>query len=336
MSPVVIGLAVGLLLCVAGSAVLALAEVAIVRLRPSDLVGGEPGDKARNRQLHTLLDELPTVLNSVLLLVLMLQVAAGTIGGLLAARWLGGYGVTAGTILLTVLLFIYAEAIPKTVAVRAPVDTARRVLPIVKLVVTVMRPLVGLLLRVANLQSPGDIASPGVLREEELRSLTRESARAGAITEEDAELVDRSFEFNDRRVGDVMVMRSDISALEAAQSVVEAADLAISVGHRRLPVYGEGIDDIVGVVRLRDVAAVAKQEPLTAVSTVTSPVLRCGPGDLISSLLSEMQVSGRRLAIVGDAEGRTVGLVTVEDVVAELVGEIADDDPTRRPQRRPR
>jgi CBS domain containing-hemolysin-like protein len=226
------------------------------------------------------------------------------------------------------LLFVYAEAIPKTIAVRSPHQVALLVLPILEFVVALLRPFVGGLIRLANLQSSGKLTSPGALMEEEIRALTRESAAAGVITTGDAVLVDRSFEFNDRQVGDVMVARDQIRAITAQQSVTEAAARAISFGHRRLLVYGHDLDDVVGVVRLRDVAAAADNNPSAAAATVATEVLRCRPDYLISMLLRDMQRSGQRLAIVTDPDGRTVGLVTIEDLVAELVGEIADDDPT--------
>ena len=327
MDAVEIALIVAFFGCVSGAAVLSLAEVSIIRLRRTQLLVGQPRDDPRSRRLLRLLDELPIVLNSVLLVVLFLQVGASAIGGFLANRWFGGYGLTVATILMTMLLFVYAEAIPKTVAVRSPHRTALLVLPLLVVLVKVLRPFVGVLVRLANLQSPGPPTSPGALKEEEIRALARESAAAGEITAGDAALVDRSFEFNDRRVVDVMVPRERIAAIEGTQTVSEAAARAVSLGHRRLPVYGADIDDIIGVLRLRDVVSLARRDQTIEAGSVAGDVMRCRPQQMISEVLREMQRTGHRLAIVIAPDGRTQGLVTVEDVVAELVGEIADDDP---------
>ncbi|MDH3752932.1 MAG: CNNM domain-containing protein [Acidimicrobiia bacterium] len=311
--------------CFVGAAAVAVAEVALIRVRRSRvLVDATAGDR-RSRQLLALLDELPVVLNTILLVVLLLQVAAATIGAFLAQRWFGGLGVTLGSILLTVALFVYAEAIPKTMAVRHPYGLARRATPALRLVVGFWRPVVAGLVRLADLQLPGGGATLGALTEEEIRSSAKESAMAGEIDVTDAILVDRSFEFGDRCVGDVMVPRQHIAAVEAGQSVVEVFASAIAFGHRRLPVYRGGLDDVVGVVRLRDVAAAARTSPRSTAAQLMTDVLRCGAGCRIERLLHDMQSTGRWLAIVADDDGRTLGLVTIEDIVAELVGEIADE-----------
>lgn len=246
--------------------------------------------------------------------------------GLLAQRWLGDIGVTAATVTITVVLFLYAEAVPKTMAMRSPYRMARMIAGPVTVLVTVVRPIVTSLVWLADRQIPGPPTSGAELVDEaEFRNLARQSADAGVIAESDAVLLERSFEFNDRRVGEVMVPRSEISAAPATMTLREARELAIAVGHRRLPVYGSGIDDVIGLARFRDVVASDAGAPDAPLATVTSPILRCRPDLLVSGLVTRMQERRRWLAIVTDEAGRTLGLVTIEDLVAELVGEISED-----------
>ena len=319
MDPVDIASILVLAVAFLGAAGTAVAEVSLLRVRRSQVaVAADEGDSGA-RRLLSLIDDLPIVLPTVLLMALLLQVSAATAAGFLAQRWFGDVGVTAATVATTVVLFLYAEAIPKTMAIRTPERMARLVTPVVAGVVVVARPAVRFLVWLADKQTPG-------------------SDDAGVIGESDAELLERSFEFNDRRVAEVMVDRADIAWASATTTLRSARELAVAAGHRRLPVCRAGIDDVVGVARFRDVVAAATDEPDAPLSSVTTDVLRCPPDQLISSLVTRMQDRGRWLAIVTDPAGRTLGLVTIEDLVAELVGEISDEAPARpsRPGRRRR
>ncbi len=310
--------------CAVSAGVLSVAEVSIVRVRRSQVLVDARKGVARSEQLLQLIDDLPVVLNTVLLLVLLCQVGAATIAAFLAERWFGGLGVTVATFVLTATLFVYAEAIPKTRAVRVPETTALRLTPMLRHLVRFLRPIVIALVRLADLHSPGSVGALGPSSEAEIRALAIESAEAGAIGRGDADLVERSFEFNDRAVRDVMVPRSRIEAVSGDRTVTEVRDRAIALGHRRLPVYRDGLDDVVGVVRLRDLVALAATDPGTTAESAMTSVLTCPPHQLISELLQRMQVTGQWLAVVIDG-GSTVGLATIEDIVAELVGEIADE-----------
>ncbi len=326
MAPDDLVLLILLVCCFLGATGLSVAEVSLLRVRRSQAaVGVEEGDPAARRLLG-LLDDLPIVLHAVLLLALLLQVSTATASGLLAQRWLGDLGITVAAVATTVLLFVYAEAVPKTMAMRSPYRMARLAAGPVAALVAAIRPLVRFLVWLADRQMPGPPVAPAELVDEaEFRSLARQSADAGVIDDGDAELVARSFEFNDRRVGDVMVARTDIASCPATATLTEASELAVSAGHRRLPVCGDGIDDVIGVARFRDVVAAATETPTASLVDIASPVLRCGPDLLISRLVTRMQERRRWLAIVVDPSGRTLGLVTIEDLVAELVGEISED-----------
>ena len=320
-------LGIALFCCFAGTAGLALAEVSIVRVRKSEVVARAAAGEVRAADVLSLLEDLPVVLNSVLFTVLLLQVSAATIGAFLAGRWFGGLGVTFASVVLTLALFVYAEAIPKTMAVRAPYPTAVRVAPTLKVLAAVTRPAVSGLVALANLQSRGDGANLGAFTEEEIMAVADEAAKAGEIDQNDAELVARSFRFNDCAVAEVMVERNEIAAVSGQESALRAMTAAISAGHRRLLVIDGGLDQVLGVVRLRDLAAQSHVRSQTRVDTMVTPVLYCSEEDHVASLLKEMQRTGRSLAIVAGPDGKTLGLVTIEDLVAELVGEISDAEP---------
>ncbi len=322
MEPSEVALLVGLVACFVGAACLSAAEVSLLRLRRSWLVveAGKGGRRAKG--LLKLVDELPLLFNSILLMALLLQVSAATIGGVLAARWFGGLGATLAAVMITATLFVYAEAIPKAKALQAPHRVALAVTPGLALLVPATRPLVSALVWLTNLHIGPTPVTLGPLTEEEILLLAHESAAAGEIGAGDVALVHRSFEFNDRCAGDVMVPAEEIVAVGVGTPIAEALRIAIDAGHRRLPVYGLSLDDVIGAVRLRDLAAAPTG---TQLSTLLADVVRCPAGRSISHLLKQMQAEQCWLAIVTDAGHHTVGLVTVEDVLAELVGEIADE-----------
>ncbi len=304
---------------------LGAAETSLLRVRKVRVeLLAEEGNR-RARRLTGLLEDLPRVLNSVLLTVLLVQISAASVVGVLAQRMLGNVGVTIGSVLLTVVLFVYGEAIPKTYAVRYPLQAALALAWPTWLLAKLLAPLVGVLVLLADLQAPGTgIAGPAV-SESELRALAAEAEAAGQIEPTDRRLIERAFRLGDRRVGEIVVPRIDIVGVPAAAPVREALETAVASGHRRLPVYQGNIDRITGVVRLRELAqAVAAERDATA-GDLAGPVLVTTETKRVVELLSEMQEEGMHLAVVVDEHGGTAGLATIEDVVEELVGEVSDE-----------
>jgi CBS domain containing-hemolysin-like protein len=265
-------------------------------------------------------------MNTVLLVVLLVQIAAATVTGLLAERWFGNVGVTIASVVLTVVLFVYAEAIPKTYAIHHPMRVGRQVAPLVAFLSWLLRPVVTVLVKFADLQAPGSgIAGRTSLSEEELRRLAAESASAGRIDSSDIELMERAFELGDLRVDAIRVPRTDIVAVDADTSVRDALEAAIQFGHRRLPVYTDTLDRIVGVVRMRDLAEIVTEQGDRPVGDVSGPIHVVPESKRVIDLLREMQRAGVHLAVAVDEHGGTAGIVTIEDVVARLVGDIANE-----------
>jgi len=316
-----------LVILIAAAAILGAAEAALLRVQRVRLeVAAESGDH-RSKIMVELLDDLPRVLNTVLLVVLLVQIGAATIAGALAASLFGSIGVTIASIVLTFVLFVYSEAIPKTFAVRHPESVARATAPLLRALSIVLKPLVSLLVGFADLQAPGTgIVSPTAPTEEELLRLAADAVALGTIDESDHVLIDRAFELGDQRVDDVFVPRLDVVAIPATVSVREALDIAIRNGHRRIPVYSGDIDSVVGVVRLRDLAEAALEDPDTLVSSVAKEPLIVPESRKVIELLGDMQARDNHFAVVVDEFGGTAGIVTIEDIVGRLIMSFADQD----------
>jgi CBS domain containing-hemolysin-like protein len=310
---------------VVGLFVLALIEASLLHLRRSEVAVEAEGGDRRAARLLLLLDDLPRVMNAVLLAVLLGQVTATTIAGVLARRWVGGTGITIATVMVTVLLFVYGEAIPKTLAIRQPFKIALRLSGVTRWISVVLRPFVSVLVFIANKQSPaGTTDTVTAISEEELLHLADEAANAGRIEESDAELIERSFTMGDRRAGEIMVPRDDICAVPHDTPIDVALRTAITAGHRRIPVLQGDLDHIVGFVRLRDLADPATVAQHSEVVQLVQPTLTARPDISVISLLRTMQSAGIHLAVIADAEGHTLGIATIEDAVEELVGTIED------------
>lgn len=306
---------------------LAAAEAALLRVRRSRVVVlADQGDRAARRVL-ALIDDLARVMNTVLLIVLLTQIGAATVTGFLAERHFGSTGITLASVILTFVMFVYAEAIPKTVAVRHPVRVARLMVVPIGLLVWVLRPFVTVLLKFADLQAPGrGIAAPVGVTEAELRHLAAEARAAGQIAQSDLELIERAFAAGDERVGALVVPRPDVIAIAEDTPLDRALDRALSSGHRRLPIFREDLDDITGAVRLRDLARAVTAGTGVTVADLAVPVLVAPESARAIDVLRDMQSSARHLAVVIDEHGGTAGIVTIEDLVAEIVGEISEDD----------
>ncbi|MCP3974011.1 MAG: HlyC/CorC family transporter [bacterium] len=309
---------------------LGAAEAAMLRVRASAVqVLADRGDR-RAQHLLGLVDDLPRVMNTILLVVLLVQIGAATVTGLLAERHFGNLGITIASIGLTLTLFVYAEAIPKTYALRHPLRVAQITAPVVGALKAALHPVVSVLIWFADLQAPGQgIAGTAGVTEDELRRLAAEAAETGQIEPSDAELMERAFRLGDKRVDEILVPRIDIVAVASVTSARIALDRAIDSGHRRLPVFGRDSDDIIAVVHLRDLARAVADNRSADVGELALPILVTPESKKVVELLREMQRDACHFAVVVDEHGGTAGIVTIEDVVEELVGRIADEGEDR-------
>ncbi len=309
------------------SVFVAAVETAFLRM-PAVRVDALAADGNRRAQLLAgLVHRLSAVLNSILLAALLSQITAATVAGILADRWFGAVGVTIASAVLTIVLYIYAEAIPKTYAVRHADRVALTLAYPLAIMEFVLRPITRVLVWIADLQMPGKgvITSPTVT-EDELRMLAGQAATEGQITGDDLQFIERAFRVGDRQADDIMVPRADIIAVAETASVAHALDVILEAGHRRLPVFDRSVENITGMVRLRDLVRVpeAKRSALEVVRLAEEPLV-VPESKRVLDLLSEMQASGTHLAIVVDEYGGTAGLVTVEDIAEEVLGSISED-----------
>jgi CBS domain containing-hemolysin-like protein len=329
-------IAVVLLLLVV-SAGLALAETSLVRMSRTKAMALQDDGRRGAGSLMRLVQDPEGFLNPVLLLVLISQLVTATLVGILAERWFGPVGVIVATVFEVVVIFVLAEALPKNWAVQNPERSALLLAPIVSAVVRfppirlVSRGLIAL----ANILLGPKARRVGV-SESELLAMADVAHEDDVIEGHERELIHSIIEFGDTVVREVMVPRPDMRTLDGDLSVSEALGVAIEAGLSRLPVHAGNVDDIVGVAHAKDLIRAEREghgsEP---VRDVVRPAHFVPETKRVARLMREMQDLKYHLAIVVDEYGGTAGVVTLEDLIEELVGEIVDEYDVEEPPVQP-
>ena len=332
-------LVAAVIVLVALSAVLALAETSLVRTSQARARSLEEQGRHGAKSLRRLVEQPEHFLTALLLLVLICQLVAASLVGEEASHLFGALGLTIAIVFEIVVIFVFAEAIPKQWAVRHPDRAALFAAPFVSAIISFppIRAVASVLLGFARFVTPGhgNDAEPDVT-EAELLALADVAAEDDVIEHEERELISSIIDFGDTIVREVMAPRPDVVAVEADTPVSEVLEKAMEVGLSRIPVYSGSLDDVVGIAYTRDVVrAVRERHDDPPVSEICRPAHYVPETKRVAPLLREMQAEHFHLAIVVDEYGGTAGVVTLEDLLEELVGEIADefdaDDPLVEP-----
>ena len=329
VNPGDLALSVVVVVLLAVSGLLALAETALVRMSRAKAKSLADEGKRGAKVLIRLTEDPQGFLNPVLLLVLICQLVVATLVGILAVQWFGAWGVVAATVFEIVVIFVFAEAVPKNWAVHNPERAALFSAPIVSAVVRFwpVRMVSGGLIGLANLfigQRGGYMGA--LVTESELLAMADVAVEGDVIEREERALIHSIIEFGDTVVREVMVPRTDMVTVGADGTVEAALDLALEAGFSRMPTVAQQIDDVVGVAYTKDlirqVRAGKGDEPVGAHLRATHFVPET---KRVADLMREMQSDKFHLAVVVNEYGGTAGLVTLEDLIEELVGEIVDE-----------
>lgn len=243
---------------------------------------------------------------------------------------------TTAIVIATLLSMIIGELVPKNFALALPMRTAKLVIPFQVVFTAIFRPAVTLLnntanviLRAVGIEPKEELSSARTA--EELRSLVRRSATAGSLDHDTATLLARTLVFSGHLAADVMTPRPRVASVDKNDSAQAVIELARTTGYSRFPVIDDSIDEIVGLVHVKQAIAVPRERRADVpVSALTSEALRVPETMKLDTLLGELRGRGYQMAVVLDEYGGTAGVATLEDLVEELVGEVADEhDRTR-------
>ncbi len=312
---------------------LAMSETAFTRMnRIRALALADEGNK-RAQRLAVMLEQPQQTLNSVLLLVLVSQLTTATLIGVLLEGAAGAWGVVIGIVLQILLFFVIGEVAPKTFAVQHTERAALSVTPLLWFLTQFapLRWLSKLLIGVANVVLPGKGLKTGpFVTEEEIRTMADFAASEDVIEREEQALIHSIFEFGDTVVREVMQPSPDVLTVDCDDSIEAGISAAIERGYSRMPCR-DG-DDIIGLVYLKDMVRRARDgDGEQLLRTAVRPATFVPEQKRVAELLREMQTEHFHMAVVIDEYGATSGIVTMEDLLEEIVGEIADEYDVERP-----
>jgi putative hemolysin len=319
------------------SGLFALAETSLVRTSRVKAKALVDEHRRGARPLVRLVEHPERFLNPVLLLVLVCQLVSATLVGVLASAWLGGWGVAVGTVFEVVVIFVLFEAVPKNWAVHNPERAALFAAPIVAAIVRFapVRALSRVLIGFANLligRRSDAALPPQRVTEAELLAMADVAQAEDVIELQERTFIHSIIDFGDAVVREVMVPRLDMFTLDAGASVSDALGRVLAAGRSRVPVHEGDPDDIAGIAYTKDLTRAEHDgHGSDPVREHLRPAHFVPETKRLTALLREMQDRKFHMSVVVDEYGSTVGLVTLEDLIEELVGEIVDEYDVEEP-----
>lgn len=298
------------------------AFTSVNRIRIKNLAND--GNK-RAREVHDLSEKFDALLSTILVGNNIVNIAMSSIATVLFMEMYPVYGATVATVVITIVVLVFGEISPKSLAKESPERFAMFSAPILRIFMVLLAP-VNLIFSgwkklLAKIFRTVD-SKP--ITEDELLTIVEEAETEGGIDVEQSELIQNAIEFNELEAWDVLTPRVDVKAIEIDETQDEIAEMFLSTGFSRLPVYEDDLDNIVGVLNQKDFHNYIKGMD-TPVSAYVKPVVFVAGSMKISQLLKRLQMGKTHIAIIVDEYGGTSGLVTMEDIIEELVGEIYDE-----------
>jgi putative hemolysin len=316
-----------IVLLIGAVGVLGASEVAITRTNRVRAYRFVEEKRRGSASLVKIAENPAPFLNVVLLLTLLATIGGTTIATSFAVRHFGGVGEVLATIAMTLLLFVFADVTPKTFAIQQTDRVSLVLAPLLVGLGRLVGPFATGLVKLANLIMPGKGLPQGpFITEHEILALAEVASDEEQIEEEEKELIHSIFEFGDTIVREVMVPRPDIVAIESDKTLRDLQALVLQYGFSRIPVFQDDLDNVIGIVFAKDVLKALHQGKLDMpLSDIVRPAHFVPESKKVADLLREMQQQKFHIALVTDEYGSVSGLVTLEDLLEELVGEITDE-----------
>ena len=317
---------IAIILLVACSAFFSATETAfscVSRIRLKNYVN--MGRKRAKKALKVS-ENFDTALSAILIGNNIVNIAAASLGTVFFTGLLGDAGVGISTIVMTVFVLIFGEVVPKSLAKQHPESVAMFSAGIMLFLMKLFLPLVWVLQGIVKQFSKklGGKTQPTVT-EEELKYIIEEIEDEGVLNEHESELVQSAIDFDDITVDEILTPRVDVAAVEEHQDAESVKETFFATGFTRLPVYEKNIDNIIGVINEKDFMRAYISNPQVELRSLLQNVTYVPPKKRISILMKELQHNRLHIAVVTDPFGGTIGIITLEDIIEELVGEIWDE-----------
>ncbi len=309
-------------------------EVALIGIRKSKVIQLFQEGKKGSKALHKLKTNPSWMMSSVNLGNNLVNVGASALATSLAIRLFGNDGLGIAVGVMTFLILVFGEITPKTYCNANSTKIALRFAPVLLAFSYVFYPVVKFFEIITRgvVKLTGSSYAPPPITEEDIKGVIEQGLEEKAIEKEELELVHGALEFDDTVIRSVMTPRTKMFTLNSKMLLFEALPEINKSGHSRIPIYGDTKDDIVGFIHARDILKeLEKDNKMTSLEQIARKPVFASQEKMVSSLLKEMQGRRTHIAIVVDEHGGVEGLVTLEDLVEEIVGEIEDETDLPKP-----
>ncbi len=303
----------------------AFSSVSKIRIRNK----AENGDKRAKKALYVA-ENYDKALSTILVGNNVVNIAASALSTILFVSFLGdAMGTVVSTVVLTLVVLVCGEVLPKNLAIENNEKICLSAAPVLIFLMAIFTPLTFLLLRlsklVTNVSGKNREASPTVT-EDELKFIVESIEEEGVLEEQESELVQSALDFDEKTAYDILTPRVDMTALSVDCDVNDARDTILRERYSRIPVYKDNIDNIIGILHTRDFLEALLRNETPDISRMIQPAYYIYRSKKLSSLLADFRHRKLHIAVVTDDYGGTLGIVTMEDLLEQLVGDIWDED----------
>jgi putative hemolysin len=287
----------------------------------------EDGDKRAEKTLK-IANDFDSTLSTVLVGNNIVNIASATLGTLLFTELMGPPGAAWSTIVITIVVLIFGEILPKTFAKESPERFALAVSGVLYVCIIVLKPVVFFFVSIKKIVSKlfHLNKSTSTVTEEELKYIVEEIESEGIFDEQESDLIQSALDFNEIIAEEVLTPRVDVVGVDIDDDSQSIKHKFLLERYSRLPVFNKKIDDIIGVLHVKDFFTAYLHKTDIDIRSLMQPVIYIPPQKKIADLLAQLQKIKSHMAVVTDQYGGTVGIVTMEDILEELVGEIWDED----------
>ena len=314
---------------VMGSAFFSSSETALTSLNVFKIRQMEENGVENSSLVRKLTDNIGKVLTTILIGNNIVNIVTATLATIFFTDLFGASGAVISTVVLTLTILIFGEVTPKNIASSQSEKVALRVAKPIRFFDIILKPLSFLLQAITNLLTRmvigEDHPSQDIVTEEDLKTIVDVSEEQGVINNEESEIINNVFEFGDSDVEDIMTARTNMEAIAVDMEDKDLRDFLKNCKHSRIPVYGKSIDNILGILHMKDIVAFIAEEKDLNIEEMIRPAFYVYDNMHVFDLFKAMRNENVSLAIVIDEYGGTSGIVTIEDIVEELVGEIEDE-----------
>ena len=316
---------VGIIICIIFSAFFSGTETAFSMVNRTKLKTMAADGNRRAKLAYSVVEDYDRLLSTILAGNNIVNILSASLAAVLFTRFFLDKGVTISTVVMTIVVLVFGEISPKSLAKENSMQIVLQSAPFLKFLMVLFTPINFLFMQWKRILTHlFKHKESDVMTQEELMTIVDEAQNDGGIDEHNGELIRSAIEFNDLDAGDILTPRVDVVAVEKETPLDEITDLFMNHGFSRIPVYEESIDNIIGMIHEKDYFR-GLHTGMTSIEGIVKSVIYIGSGIHISDLLRQLQQSKTHMAVVVDEFGGTEGIITMEDILEELVGDIWDE-----------